>query len=87
MRIIRACRDEGIETVAVYADSDRDAMFVRMADQAHALGGDKPADTYLDGAKIIAIDIYRNGTIEQADFGLVIRPGSDGALACGGRAR
>ncbi len=35
------------------------------------------------GAKIIAIDIYRNGTIEQADFGLVIRPGSDGALACG----
>ncbi len=55
VRIIRACRDEGIETVAVYADSDRDAMFVRMADQAHALGGDKPADTYLDGAKIIAI--------------------------------
>ena len=35
------------------------------------------------GAKIIAIDIYRNGTIEQADFGLVIRPGTDGALACG----
>ncbi len=55
VRIIRACRDEGIETVAVYADSDRDAVFVRMADQAHALGGDRPADTYLDGAKIIAI--------------------------------
>lgn len=35
------------------------------------------------GAKIIAIDIYRNGTIDQADFGLVIRPGTDGALACG----
>ena len=55
VRIIRACRDEGIETVAVYADSDRDAMFVRMADQARALGGDRPVDTYLDGAKIIAI--------------------------------
>ena len=55
VRIIRACRDEGIESVAVYADSDRDAIFVRMADQAHALGGDKPSDTYLDGAKIIAI--------------------------------
>ncbi len=55
VRIIRACRDEGIATVAVYADSDRDAIFVRMADQAHALGGDRPTDTYLDGAKIIAI--------------------------------
>ncbi len=55
IRVIRACRDEGIETVAVYADADRDAPFVRMADQAFALGGDRPADTYLDGAKIIAI--------------------------------
>ncbi len=34
------------------------------------------------GAKIVAIDIYRNGTIEQADIGLVLRPGTDGALAC-----
>lgn len=55
VRVIRACRDEGIETVAVYADADRDAPFVAMADQAFALGGDRPADTYLDGAKIIAI--------------------------------
>ncbi|WP_374635794.1 biotin carboxylase N-terminal domain-containing protein [Paracoccus sp. (in: a-proteobacteria)] len=55
VRIIRACRDEGIESVAVYADSDRDALFVRMADQAHALGGDRPADTYLNAEKIIAL--------------------------------
>ncbi len=34
------------------------------------------------GAKIVAIDVYRNGTIDQADMGLVLRPGSDGALAC-----
>src|SRR5690606_32178180 len=49
------CRDEGIESVAVYADADRDALFVRMADEAHALGGDRPAETYLDAGKIIAI--------------------------------
>ncbi|RQP06512.1 MAG: ATP-grasp domain-containing protein [Paracoccus sp. BP8] len=55
VRVIRACRDEGIESVAVYADADRDAIFVRMADQAHALGDDKPAETYLDAGKIIAI--------------------------------
>ncbi len=35
-----------------------------------------------NGAKIVAIDIYRNGTIEQADLGLVLKPGTDGALAC-----
>ena len=55
VRVIRACRDEGIETVAVYADADREAIFARMADQAHALGGDTPTETYLDGARIIAI--------------------------------
>ncbi|WP_234854517.1 acetyl/propionyl/methylcrotonyl-CoA carboxylase subunit alpha [Paracoccus everestensis] len=55
VRIIRACRDEGIQTVAVYADADRDAPFVAMADQAFALGGNSPAETYLDGQKIIAI--------------------------------
>jgi len=55
VRIIRACRDEGIESIAVFADSDRDALFVRMADQAHALGGDRPADSYLNADKIIAI--------------------------------
>ncbi len=34
------------------------------------------------GAKIVAIDIYRNGTVDQADMGLILRPGTDGALAC-----
>lgn len=55
VRIIRACRDEGIGTVAVYAESDRDALFVRMADEAHALQGESAAQTYLDGGRIIAI--------------------------------
>jgi len=55
LRIIRACRDEGIETVAIYADSDRDALFVHAADQAFALGGEKPAETYLDIGKILDI--------------------------------
>jgi len=55
VRVIRACKDAGIGSVAVYADPDRDAVFARLADEAHSLGGATPAESYLDIAKIIAI--------------------------------
>lgn len=55
VRIIRACRDHGLQSVAVYADPDMDALFVKLADEAYGLSGSRPAETYLDIDKLIGI--------------------------------
>jgi acetyl-CoA/propionyl-CoA carboxylase biotin carboxyl carrier protein len=55
VRVIRAARDSGIASVAVYADQDRDARHVKLADEAYALEGTTSADTYLVIDKILSI--------------------------------
>ena len=55
VRIIRACADYGVKSVAVYADADLDALHSRMADEAYGLDGQRPADTYLNIAKLLAV--------------------------------
>jgi acetyl-CoA/propionyl-CoA carboxylase biotin carboxyl carrier protein len=53
VRVARACKDHGLASVAVYADSDRDAQHVRICDEAFALGGNTATETYLSVEKII----------------------------------
>ncbi|TFD70058.1 biotin carboxylase N-terminal domain-containing protein [Cryobacterium sp. Hb1] len=55
VRIIRGCSDAGLDSVAVYADVDADALHVGLATEAYALGGNSPADTYLNVPKLLAI--------------------------------
>ncbi|WP_431275511.1 acetyl/propionyl/methylcrotonyl-CoA carboxylase subunit alpha [Variovorax ureilyticus] len=55
VRIVRACADYGVKSVAVYADADIDALHARMADEAYGLDGNRPADTYLHIDKLLAI--------------------------------
>jgi len=54
LRVVRACRDAGLASIAVYADPDAGAPFARLADEALPLGGTTSAETYLDIAKVLA---------------------------------
>jgi acetyl-CoA/propionyl-CoA carboxylase, biotin carboxylase, biotin carboxyl carrier protein len=55
VRVVRACLDAGVDSVAVYADSDRDAVHVRLASEAYALGGNTSQETYLRIDKLLGI--------------------------------
>ena len=55
VRVVHACAEAGLASVAVYADPDADAPHVELADEAHSLEGSSPAETYLDGEKLLAV--------------------------------
>ena len=55
IRVMRACRELGIATAAVYSDADRSAIHVRYADEAHHIGGAAPTDSYLQLERIVKV--------------------------------
>ena len=54
LRVVRACRDAGLTSIAVYADPDAGAPYAQLADEAVALGGSTPAESYLDIGRLLA---------------------------------
>jgi acetyl-CoA/propionyl-CoA carboxylase biotin carboxyl carrier protein len=71
VRVIRAAKDAGLRSIAIYADTDRDAVFVGMADEAYSLDGATAAQTYLDVSKILDIATRSNAGAIHPGYGFL----------------
>ncbi|OCG07978.1 acetyl/propionyl-CoA carboxylase subuit alpha [Gilliamella sp. wkB178] len=71
VRIIRACRDVGFKSIAMYADADINALHVQMADEAYGLAGNLASESYLNIDKIIAIAKRSGATMVHPGYGFL----------------
>lgn len=71
VRIIRACREMGIATVAIYSEADKDAMHVQLADESYCVGGSRVADSYLNIPAILTVAVESGAQAIHPGYGLL----------------
>ena len=71
LRVIRACRDMGIRTVAVYSTADREAMHVKLADESVCIGPDQSAESYLNESAILTAALLANADAIHPGYGFL----------------
>ena len=71
VRIIRACKEMGVATVAVYSEADKNALHVALADQAYCIGGPEAADSYLNENQIISTAILAGAQAVHPGYGFL----------------
>ena len=71
VRIIRACREMGIATVAIYSEADKNAMHVQLADESYCVGGNRVADSYLNIPAILTVAIESGAQAIHPGYGLL----------------
>lgn len=71
VRIIRACREMGIDTVAIYSTADKDAMHVQMADESYCVGGARVAESYLNMPAILTAAVESGAQAIHPGYGLL----------------
>lgn len=71
VRIIRACREMGISTVAIYSEADKNAMHVQLADESYCVGGNRVADSYLNITAILTVAVESGAQAIHPGYGLL----------------
>ena len=71
VRVIRACKEMGVQTVAVYSTADKDALHVMLADEAYCIGGPMPRESYLNQDALITVALASHATAIHPGYGFL----------------
>lgn len=81
VRVIRACKEMGIATVAIYSQADRDALHVALADESYCVGGPSPADSYLNQERVVSAALASGAQAIHPGYGF-LSENADFAALC-----